>query len=314
MYGIGLDIGGTKCAVTLGEIDEGIRIIKKEVFPTQGLKPQEVLERFCEIIKKYIKDHSIEGIGISCGGPLDAKDGIILSPPNLIGWDYIEIKSFFELKFNVPVFLQNDANACAVAEWKFGAGKGLNNIVFLTFGTGFGAGLILNGKLYSGSNDNAGEIGHIRLTNNGPLGYHKHGSAEGYCSGAGIRNLALLRAHQRNKKGENPLSVFGDIENVNARTIAEQARNGNEFCIQIYRESGRALGKVLSFIMDILNPEAIVIGGVFMRSHDLLLPTAEKVIKKEALQHTQSVCRILPAGLGEQVGDYAALALAKGDF
>ena len=129
-------------------------------------------------------------IGITCGGPLDSKKGLIMSPPNLPKWDKIPITKIIEDNFNVPVFLQNDANACALAEWRFGAGKGTNNMIFLTFGTGLGAGLILDGRLYAGTNNLAGEIGHIRLAKDGPLGYDKKGSFEGFCSGAGIARLA----------------------------------------------------------------------------------------------------------------------------
>ena len=128
----------------------------------------------------------ISAIGISCGGPLNSKKGVILSPPNLPGWDNIEIVNIIKDRLDVPAKLQNDANACALAEWKYGAGRGSNNMIFLTFGTGFGAGLILDGRLYNGVNCMSGEIGHVRLTEYGPVGYGKAGSCEGYCSGGGI--------------------------------------------------------------------------------------------------------------------------------
>lgn len=124
-------------------------------------------------------------IGISCGGPLDSRRGIVFSPPNLPGWDKVPITKFFSERFHVPCFLQNNANACVLAEWKWGNGKNLDNVVFPTFGTGMGAGLILNGKLYEGAKGLAGEIGHMRLARHGPVGYGKAGSFEGVCSGGG---------------------------------------------------------------------------------------------------------------------------------
>lgn len=157
---IGIDIGGTKCAVLKGV---GTDIIYREAFETMDCKS--TLEKIFSMIENLGDDY--EAIGISCGGPLDEKKGIIQSPPNLPGWDNIEICKMLKERFNKPAFLLNDANACALAEWKYGAGKGSENMAFLTFGTGLGAGLVLNGRLYSGSNGNAGEVGHIRLAKTG---------------------------------------------------------------------------------------------------------------------------------------------------
>ncbi len=317
MHVIGLDIGGTKCAITLAKILESdIEFVKKEKFMTAGLTPYEVIDRYSEYISEWIKDYTVGGIGISCGGPLDSTNGIIMSPPNLPDWEDIHIVDVLKERFNIPVYLQNDANACAVAEWKYGAGKGYNNVVFLTFGTGLGAGLILNGKLYYGANDNAGEIGHVRMEKSGPIGYGKNGSAEGFCSGNGIKNLAYLEAEKLVKKGIiNSIDELMDTsEGVSAKTIAEQAYKGNEFCKKIFAKCGKVFGRVLALIVDVINPEVIICGGVFMRHHDLIMPSAGKVLEKEALSFSRSIIKILPAGLGEKVGDYAAVSLAKGDF
>lgn len=151
-----------------------------------------------------MKPDEICGIGISCGGPLDAERGIIQTPPNLPLWKDVPICAILEQQFCIPTRLQNDANACALAEWRFGAGRGTKNMMFITFGTGFGAGLILNGQLYSGTNGNAGEIGHIRLAEYGPSGYGKIGSYEGFCSGSGIAQIGqtmVREALQRRGKG-----------------------------------------------------------------------------------------------------------------
>lgn len=189
-------------------------------------------------------------------------------------------------------------------------------MVFLTFGTGFGAGLILNGRLYSGTNDNAGEIGHIRLTARGPLGYNKIGSCEGYCSGSGMARLAEMFGKKEKYKDsfQEYLNSIENKEAMNAKTIAEQARNGNEFCLAVYNKSGEMLGRSLSILVDLLNPEKIIIGGVFMRSGDLLLPCCEKVMKREYLSYSYKAVKIVAAGLGESIGDYAALFVATGDF
>lgn len=313
---IGLDIGGTKCAACIGTLDGNINIDNKTVFPTENLTPHEVLGRFSEFIENQADGGEIGGIGISCGGPLDSKRGVIMSPPSLPLWDNIEVVKYFKNRFNLPVYLQNDANAGAVAEWKYGAGRGSDNMVFITFGTGFGAGIIAGGRLITGANDNAGEVGHVRLTARGPEGYHKHGSAEGYCSGGGIKRLAQMMLDSDLKKGINHpfIEEIGGKDALNAKIIAEYARKGNDFCVSVYKKSGIMLGQILAVIMDIINPEIIAIGGVFMRSSDLLLPEAMKVIKREALPLTQKVCKIVPAALGESIGDVSALTIAKGDY
>ncbi len=309
---IGLDVGGTKCAMTVGIVEEGIEVERKEQFPTEGKTPNEVLSRFSAFIDEQKKHFEILGIGISCGGPLDSKKGVIMKPPSLPLWDNIEIVKYFEEAYRVPVHLQNDANACAVAEWKFGAGRGSDNVVFLTFGTGFGAGLILDGKLYVGANDNAGEIGHVRLTKSGPVGYGKAGSAEGYCSGSGIRRLAEIMA-RKEKELPTVAKEYG-VENLTAKLLAEKARLGDKFAQKVFKKSGEMLGRTFAILVDLLNPEKIILGGVYMRSADLLYPHALRVLKREALTFSEKVCQILPAGLGENIGDVAALSVAKGDF
>ena len=307
---IGIDIGGTKCALSVGDCSmESVRILHREEFPTKGLSWQQVLEEFGKRMDRFLtsgKDSaspfSITNIGISCGGPLDSKTGVIMSPPNLPGWDNVPVVKFFADRFKVPVHLQNDANACAYAEWKFGAGRGTKNMVFMTFGTGLGAGLVLDGKLYSGTNDNAGEIGHIRLAPTGPVGYNKEGSAEGFCSGAGMTKLAFIRAKERGI--ELP-------EDFNTKELFRRVDGGDPFCTAIFKESAAHLATILAYTIDIINPEVIVLGGVFMRQADSFMREIEPILEREALPFARKVCRIVPAGLSENIGDYAALAVAN---
>ena len=312
---IGVDIGGTKCAVTIGLLKgEDILILDKEGFPTtdvnstiQGIKDtiRTVLER------NGIQKENIAAMGISCGGPLDSRKGVILSPPNLPGWDNIPIVKILSEEFGIKTAVHNDANACALAEWKFGAGKGTSNMVFMTFGTGLGAGLILGGKLYTGTNDNAGELGHMRLAEYGPVGYGKAGSFEGFCSGGGIRQLAQSMVREKLQMGQQvPWCPDGDLEKITAKTVAQAARSGDPLACEIYRISARQLGKGLSIIIDILNPEKIVIGSIYARNEDIFKPLMEEVIEKEALPLAREVCEVVPAALGESIGDYAALSIA----
>lgn len=309
---LGFDIGGTKCAVMTARFEnDKIEILKKEKCPTDlSIKPQEMIEKLIELADGIIENKP-EAIGISCGGPLDSRKGIIMNPPNLTGWDNVEIVKQIKEHYGVPTHLQNDANACAVAEWKFGAGKGTENMIFLTFGTGLGAGLILDGKLYSGTNDNAGETGHIRLAKNGPMGFGKYGSFEGFCSGGGIARLAEEMA-KRCKKMPACIEKMGGMSAITTKKLAEAAFDGDPFAKRVFAKSGQMLGRGLSILIDLLNPEKIVLGGVFMRSHALLVPAMKKEIEKEALSISAEVCEIVPAQLSENIGDIAALAIAKG--
>ncbi len=317
MYYIGIDIGGTKCAVTLGKYDgQKMEIADKRRFDTVG-EPKSVLDRFyleiCAVLEKNsLSCGDIKAIGISCGGPLDPKGGVIMSPPNLPGWDDIHVVKYFEEKTGIKTVLENDANACAVAEWKLGAGKGFSNVIFLTFGTGLGAGLILDGHLYSGTNGNAGEAGHIRLSEYGPSGYGKMGSFEGFCSGRGIAQIGRTLAIEaiQNGKTVGYASSLDDLEDISAKSIAIAAENGCPVAKEVYKVSGRMLGKGLSVLVDILNPERIIIGSIFTRSADLLFDECDSVMQKECLPLSYGVCKVVPASLGESIGDYAALSLA----
>ena len=311
---LGFDIGGTKCAVITATENNGeFLICDKRSIPTDlSIAPEEMLQKLIEIADELIINDTVSSIGVSCGGPLDSKKGVILGPPNLIGWDYVEICKILSDHFGVKVNLQNDANACAVAEWKFGAGKGFNNVIFLTFGTGLGAGLILDGRLYTGTNDNAGECGHIRLDRFGPVGYGKAGSFEGFCSGNGIAQLGYTMALELVQSGKSTLYFKKGMSpnEVTAKTIADAAAMGDETAIKVYELCGEYLGKGLSVLIDILNPERIVIGSVFARSEDLLRESMQKVIDAEALGLSAQCCKVVPAMLGEKIGDYAAIATA----
>lgn len=310
---LGFDIGGTKCAVVTANWDgKEVELLKKEKCPTDCLiTPTQMIARLINMADTIL-DCKPEAIGISCGGPLDSQKGVIMSPPNLPGWDNVTIVKQIEAHYGVPAHLQNDANASAVAEWKFGAGKGCRNMVFMTFGTGLGAGLILDGKLYSGTNDNAGEIGHIRLDRFGPLGYGKAGSFEGFCSGGGLAQLGYMKALEKAQSGKYP-AYFKEgmtAADVTAKTVADAANAGDETAIEVYRISGEYLGKGLSLLIDLLNPEVIVIGSIFARSRNLLWESAKSVIEKEALGLSVNCCRVVPAELDEHIGDYAAVAAA----
>lgn len=309
---VGIDIGGTKSAVLLvngeGEISD-----RKEMPTTKGKNNwQLTVDFFIEGISEYTKKQDVAGIGVSCGGPLDSKKGLICSPPNLPGWDDIPIVEMLEGKFGIPTALENDANAGALAEWRYGAGKGYSNVIFLTFGTGLGAGLILDSKLYSGTNDYGGEAGHIRLEEDGPIGYNKRGSFEGFCSGTGLAQMMgfelLCLKEQIGEK--EMLKKYKEPGKVTGKDVYDWAQEEDPLALKVIQKSGEYFGKGLSILIDLLNPEVIVVGSMAVRLGDLLLEPARKVIEQEALPGAHSICKIVPAALGEKIGDLAALCVA----
>jgi len=313
MYILGFDIGGTKCSAVTADWDGStLTVLKKVTLPTDRTVPPSAYIEGLFTVADGILERKPDSIGISCGGPLDPVRGVIMSPPNLPEWDNIEITAMAEDHFGIKARLQNDANAGALAEWRFGAGRGCDNMIFMTFGTGLGSGLILNGRLYEGTNGNAGEVGHLRLAEAGPVGYGKSGSFEGFCSGGGIAQLGYSLALAAIDKGRSP-SYFKEgmsPTEINAKMIAEAAREGDETAIEVYRLSGEYLGRGISVLIDLLNPEAIVIGSIFARCGDLLTEAMQKAIERDALPFAAKICRVIPAALGENIGDYAAIAVA----
>jgi glucokinase len=319
---IGVDIGGTKTAVCLvtepKDLMEKPIIIDRMMFPTPlGIEYPSALEILIGNIKAIstrngVATQQVKVIGISCGGPVDSAKGLILNPPNLYGWNNVPIVDFLTRELKTVVKLQNDANACALAEWRYGAGRGTKNMVFLTMGTGMGAGFILNGRLYAGTNGMAGEIGHIRLSGNGPVGYGKAGSFEGFCSGGGIAQLARTKAMEKLQVGQTVqyCTSLHELDSITAKSVADAADAGDLTARDTYQTCGTYLGRGLSVIMDVLNPELIVIGSIFVKSYELLWENALLEIQKETIALNASVCKVVRSELGSSIGDYGAITVA----
>lgn len=298
---VGIDIGGTKCAVSRlrnGRVEETFRIPTGEFSPT--------FAALADAVSRGAKPSPV--FGISCGGPLDAERGVILSPPNLApSWHGVRIAELLTEKFGGRAYLMNDANACALAEWQFGAGRGCRHLVFLTSGTGMGAGIILNGRLYEGASGDAGEVGHLRLARDGPVGFGKAGSFEGFCSGGGIARLAALRLESLGT--ERPAWISSEGKTT-TRQIADAAKEGDPFAREILHEAGTRLGEALAVIIDTLNPERIILGGFYPHCREPFAPSMTEALTREALPHSLAACRILPAELGETIGSHGAIAVA----
>ncbi len=236
---------------------------------------------------------------------------MILSPPNLPGWDQIPITEWVRDATGLPAWLLNDADAGALAEWRFGAGRGCQNMVFLTFGTGFGAGLILNGRLYSGIDDGAGEIGHVRISPTGPVGYGKAGSLEGFCSGGGIAQLARLMVLEKTQMGERVAFCdrAGGPDQLSARLVGEAADDGDPW----HRKSWRCPALPRPGTGDSARPAqpgADRDRSIFCAQPALDLACGRRSSETREPGPNYRRCQVLPAQLGSRRVDLAAVSIA----
>jgi glucokinase len=311
---LGIDIGGTKCAVVLGQANG--EILARKSIPTRSgeLSPAQVLEQLNLLARELIGTTStatskVQGVGISCGGPLDTRTGVIYAPPNLPDWKAVPVKSFFEESLGLPVYVENDANATALAEWRFGAGQGCRNLVFMTMGTGIGGGIVLDGRLYRGTNDLAGELGHQTILINGPqCGCGKRGCLEALASGPAIARLARESlAYGRNKL---VLALAGGRpEAITAQHVVTAAQEGDAFARTILDEAGTYMGLGIANVIQILNPEIVILGTIAVHAGDLVLDPIRRAVAEYAWSRSAEVCRIVPAALGDRAQDLAALAI-----
>lgn len=309
---VGIDIGGTKTAVVLSTVTSQVQWRQEfATLPHQG--PQHALDTILRLVRQALLDTGSKAaaIGVSCGGPLDRVRGIIQAPPNLPTWVDVPIKQLLEDEFQAPCFVENDANAGAVAEHRFGAGRGCRHMVFLTMGTGFGAGLILNGHIFHGATAMAGEVGHLRLTEDGPEGFNKAGSVEGWVSGGGIAQHGTAAVQDAVARGQSTLLARA-LPHVTAKDIGQALHAGDAVAAAIVQRTGRRLGEALAVLVDLLNPERIVIGGLALRLGEALLQPARLRMQEESLTQVAAVCSVVQAGLGERIGDMAALCVAMG--
>jgi glucokinase len=316
----GVDIGGTKTAVVLSL--QMPHVLTRIEFPTLAQQgPEQAIRNIMSSLEAALEQNNfvssdIASIGVSCGGPLDSIAGVVQSPPNLPGWDNIPICSLLSEHFGAPAYLENDANAGALAEFRFGAGVGTKNFAFLTMGTGFGAGLILNGQLYTGSTFSAGEIGHVRLSAEGPVGYGKAGSVEGWASGGGMAQSAVIavRSAQDAGRATSLAAVLASNGVITGKDVAVAAADGDAVAHEVVAMVGRRLGEALAILIDVLDPDCIAIGGLALRFGEGLLGPAREVVQQEALESPRKHCRVVPAKLSEEIGDIAALCVGLDGF
>ncbi len=235
-------------------------------------------------------------VGASIGGPLDADRGIIQSPPNLPGWNNIPLKTILEDRLRLPTRIEHDAAACGLAEFYWGAGRGTTRLIYLTCGTGFGVGLVLDGKIYRGSAGRSLEIGHARHRDDGPEAFGKRGSVESFCAGASLGKLASWRFPHR---WPTPSS---------AETLTQLWQSGDPDAAEIIALNAKSVGEVCANLADFLRPDAILLGSLATHLGQPWLEMVRAQFREEVLPNT--ACRIEPAALGQRLQDCSALVAA----
>lgn len=303
---LGLDIGGTKTAVVEGTRDAVI--LQRHEIATEAWRPfDEVFPRLADLLAQTravaAQQHRrIRAVSVSVGGPLRIAEGVLLNPPHLPGWQGVALKARLATVCpHLPILIEHDGNAGALAEFHFGAGRGradLRHLIFLTFGTGLGAGLIVNGKVLHGASETAGEVGHLRLAWEGPIGFGKAGSWEGFASGAGLVELA-----QQMFPARWPRTT--PIRELVTTMLADDPQ-----ALAVAAEAGKWMGRGMALLVDTLNPQLIVLGSLAVVLGERVLAPARRALAEEALPQAVAACEIVPAALGARIGDVAALMAA----
>lgn len=317
---IGIDLGGTNVYAVL--IDIKGRIYAEKHFPTMGEKgPDGVINNIILELNNIIKEAGIKfkdiwRIGIGSPGPLDSKKGIIFGAVNLPGWKYVKLKEKIEKETGVKTGVDNDANCAIYGEKWLGAGRKYDNIIGLTLGTGIGGGIILNGKLLRGVNYNAGEIGHMSLNPDGILcKCGARGCYEQYASASAIANFAKQKIKQGRKSIITEI-VKGDLNRITSKTVYEALLNNDQLAKEIWDEFIKYLAAGIANILNIFNPEVIIIAGGVINAGDKLFLPLREAVKKQTFEIIYNAAKILPAKLGERAGAIGAagLVLFEGDF
>lgn len=315
---VGIDIGGTKLATVVA--DKTGHILGKVRKPTHSEKgPEYAIGLLFDMVREVVsqvglEQTSISAIGVSCGGPLDTKTGIVYSPPNLPGWDALPLKALLESEFQVPVIIENDANASALAEFRFGGGRGYSAVLYMTMSTGIGGGIVIDGQVYHGANDSAGEVGHQILLPNGPrCGCGKRGCLEALCSGPAIARRAQAALQKQRKGGKSPTALLAladeRIEAIKSEHVLAAARTGDALALELVQETAYYMGWGIANLVNILNPDIVLLGTIAVAAGDLLLDPIRETVSKFAMTRPAEAVHIAPAELGDALGDLAAVAL-----
>jgi glucokinase len=311
---LAIDLGGTKINAAI--ISSKGQIRAKEYRLTLANKgPEIVISRIFSAIDHLLKTENInitqlDSISIAAAGAIDINRGLVTASPNLPDWCDIALRDILKEKYGINTILLNDASAAALGEHHFGAGKGVSNLVLLTLGTGIGGGIIIDDKLYSGVNGSAGEIGHMTIDINGIIDTCGNvGCLETLASGTAIAREVMRRVRQGEKTSLTEI-VKDKIENITAEKVEIAARGGDPLAMEVISQAGTYLGVGLVNVVNIFNPEMIIIGGGVAKMADLLLNPARQIVRERAFQLAVGAVRVVPAQLGNDAGILGAAVFA----
>ncbi|PZF80462.1 ROK family protein [Jiangella anatolica] len=296
---LSLDIGGTKLAVGVVTSDGVVHGLLIE--PTRSWEgPDAVIRRLFDLGHRSVAaaglDRPIAAVGISCGGPLDSATGVLISPPHLPGWLDIPLGPMTTDEFGVPAYLENDATAAALGEHRFGAARGLNSMIYLTISTGVGGGAVIDGRLHRGAAGNGGELGHVMVRPGGRLcSCGRRGCLEAYVSGTNIAARAVEGL------AAAPSSSLHKADPLTAADVAAAARAGDAFAREIWAETTDVLGQAVTDLVNVFEPELVVLGGGVTRSGALLLDPVAEAVARDAMPPAAKAARVVLAGLGDVV-------------
>ena len=313
---VGIDLGGTNIAAGAMPTD-GTREIAMRMTSTKAHEGADaVMDRIAAMIEDVIAQTSAEtgaersdflGVGIGSPGPLDRARGVVIVTPNL-GWRDFPLRDEVSKRVNLPATLDNDANCATLGEWWCGAAKGGRNVVGLTIGTGIGGGLILDGKLYHGASDAAGEIGHTTIDSTGRrCKCGNYGCLEAYASGTAI----AARAREVLEGDEESMMlgmVDGDLSRLTAATVFEASKKGDAVALEVVRDTAHFLGVGVSNLINIFNPDTFVIAGGVTQAGDLLFDPLRAEVRRRAFKPSVDACRIVPGALPLSAGVVGAVA------
>ncbi len=309
---IGVDLGGTN--LRFGLVREDEKIISRRRAGTMASEGVEiVLERLTSgiqtlVMKAESMGLAVAGIGIGVPGIISARDGVVRLSPNLPGWRDIPLRARLQESFPYPVYVENDANAYALGEYWFGAGKGAESMVCITLGTGVGGGIIIDGNIWRGADGMAGEVGHITVNPDGPLcPCGNRGCLERYSSATAVVEMAQSAAAGSGKTVLKALLKNGILT---PEAIADAAKKGDRAAARIYSEAGKYIGIAIADLIDLLNMECVVIGGGMSGAWELFIGPLKKEVRARAFKIPAQRCRIIRGKLRDDAGILGAAGLA----
>ncbi|MDA0322757.1 MAG: ROK family protein [Verrucomicrobia bacterium] len=312
---LGIDIGGTKTAVCMGnETGEILAAGRMSTNPRDGMDTY--MSRVRKLVDEVSAECSIglgdvDRIGISAPGPLLVEQGVLLAPPNNPGWEQVPIVRLFHESFHLPIFLNNDANANALAEYRFGAYKGANSLIYTTCSTGMGAGIVVNGSLIQGETDMGGEFGHHCVDPNGPpCDCGRRGCLELYVGGYALANR--LKAMIREQHIETTVieKAGGNIDAINLEALAAAAREGDAFAVEQWDLLTEYVAVGIGNLIMIINPRVVIMGTIAIQQGDFYVGPVREKLPRYTWSWNREACDVVASGLGDQIGNLGALAVA----